>query len=220
MENCVLNGKAKRPIGLPRCEIVNTTDWNEVAWKNCRFYLSPGEVLMKVMDPEKDKRSSFVNCVLKDLSAAGSTPNLAAKATVSASSQEPGNEAAKAIDQNAATFWKAASASDQWLQLDFTRPTAISEFRIKEDASSSVVRYVIECWDAKDSRWVGCFNGRTIGTDFIAPIVSRTTQKVRLLVMRTNSGNPCIGEFAVYNDTTGEVFNVPVGGVPPARPGK
>jgi len=220
MENCVLNGKAKRPIGLPRCEIVNTTDWNEVAWKNCRFYLSPGEVLMRTMDPEKDKRSSFVNCLLKDLSAACSTPNLAAKATVSASSQEPGNEAAKAIDGNAATAWKATSANDQWLQLDFTRPTAISEFRIKEDASSSVVRYVIECWDAKDSRWVGCFNGRTIGADFIAPIVSRTTQKVRLLVVKTNSGNPCIGEFAVYNDTTGEVFNVPVGGVPPGQAGK
>ena len=220
MENCVLNGKAKRPIGLPRCEIVNTTDWNEVAWKNCRFYLSKGEVLMRTMDPEKDKRSSFVNCLLKDLSAACSTPNLAAKATVSASSQERGNEAAKAIDQNAATFWKAASAKDQWLQLDFTRPTPITEFRIREDASSSVVRYVIEYWDAKDSRWVGCFNGRTIGPDFVAPIVSRTTQKVRLLVMRTTSGNPCISEFAAYNDTTGEIFNVPVGGVPPGRPGK
>ena len=175
---------------------------------------------MRTMDPEKDKRSSFVQCVLKDLSAACSTPNLAAKAKASASSQESGNEAAKAIDGNAATAWKAASATDQWLQLDFTRPTAINEFRIKEDASSSVIRYKIEYWDAKDSRWASCFNGRAIGSDFIAPIVSRTTQKVRLLVMRTNSGNPCIGEFAVYNDTTGEVFNVPVGGVPPARPGK
>jgi len=220
MEKCVLNGKAKRPIGLPRCEIVNTTDWNEVAWKNCRFYLSAGEVLMRTMDPEKDKRASFVNCVLKDLSAACSTANLALKAKASASSQEPGNEAAKVIDGKAATAWKAASATDQWLQLDFAGPITITEFRIREDASSSVTRYVIECWDAKDSRWVGCFNGRTIGADFVAPIVSRNTQKVRLLVMRTNSGNPCISEFEAYNDTTGEIFNVPVGGVPPGRPGK
>jgi len=220
MEKCVLNGKAKRPIGLPRCEIVNTTDWNEVAWKNCRFYLSAGEILMKTMDPEKDKRASFVNCLLKDLSAACSTANLALKAKASASSQEPGNEAAKAIDGKAATGWKATASNDQWLQLDFAGPIAITEFRIREDASSSVIRYVIECWDAKDSRWVGCFNGRTIGADFVAPIVSRNTQKVRLLVMRTNSGNPCISEFEAYNDTTGEIFNVPVGGVPPGRPGK
>jgi hypothetical protein len=225
MENCVLNGKTKRPIGLPRCEIVNTTDWNEVAWKNCRFYLSPGEVLMRVMDPEKDKRSSFVQCVLKNLSDACSTLNLAAKAKVSASSQQAGNEAAKAIDGNAATAWKATSATDQWLQLDFARPTTINEFKINEDASSSVIRYKIEYWDAKDSRWASCFNGfadaaRPIGTAFVAPIVSRTTQKVRLLVMKTKSGNPCISEFAVYNDTTGMVFNVPAGRVPPERPSK
>jgi len=221
MERCVLNGKAMRPMrGVPRCVIWNTTDWNEVTWTNCRFYLSKGEILMKVQDPEKDKKTSFVNCLLKDLSAACSTTNLALKAKASASSQEPGNEAAKAIDGKTATFWKAASATDQWLQLDFARSMPISEFRIREDASSSIIRYVIEYWDAKDSRWRGCFNGRQIGPDFVAPIVGRTTQKVRLVVVQTTSGNPCISEFEAYNDTTGEIFNVPVGGVPPGRPGK
>ena len=203
MENCVLNGKARRPIGLPRCEILNTTDWNEVTWKNCRFYLSEGEALMRVMDPEKEKRSTFVDCVVKKLRDACSTPNLAARAAASASSQEAGSEAAKAIDRSATTSWKATASTDQWLQLDFGRPTAISEFRIREDASSSVVRYVIQCWDAKASRWVGCFNGRTIGPDFMAPIVSRRTRKVRLLVMRTESGNPAISSFGTYYDTTG-----------------
>jgi len=202
MENCVLNGKAKRPIGLPRCEIINTTDWNAVLWKNCRFYLSKGEVLMKVMDPEREKKSIFVGCVAKSLGKACSTRNLAARATASASSQEAGSEAAKAIDRSATTSWKATASTDQWLQLDFARPTAISEFRIREDASSSVIRYRIECWDAKTSRWVGCFNGRTIGPDFIAPIVSRRTRKVRLRIMRTESGNPGIGSFEAYYDTT------------------
>ncbi|MBE3097301.1 MAG: right-handed parallel beta-helix repeat-containing protein [Planctomycetes bacterium] len=203
MENCVLNGKAKRPIRLPRCEIVNTTDWNEVMWKNCRFYLSKGEVLMAVMDREKEKRSTFVNCGVKNLSDACGTPDLAARATVSASSQEPGYEAAKAIDRNAATAWKAASANDQWLELVFSFPQAVNSFKIKEDASSSITRYVIECWDAKSSRWVGCFNGRAIGPEFMAPIVGRTTKKVRLLIVRTNSGNPAISAFEVYNDTAG-----------------
>ena len=203
MENCVLNGKAKRPIRLPRCEIINTTDWNEAMWKNCRFYLSKGEVLMKVMDPEKEKKSIFVNCRVKNLSDACSTPNLAARAIASASSQAPGNEAAKAIDKNPATCWKAASADDQWLELVFPGPQTVNEFRIKEDPSSSVIRYVIECWDAKAPRWVGCFNGRTIGPDFIAPIVSRTTKKVRLRIMKTDSGNAAISAFEVYNDTTG-----------------
>ena len=202
MENCVLNGKAKRPIGLPRCEIINTTDWNEVTWDKCRFYLSEGEVLMRVMDPEKEKRSTFVDCSVKKLSDACSTQNLAAKAKAMASSEEAGNEASMAIDRKAATFWRAASSNDQWLQLDFAKPTTVNEFRIKEDPSSSVIRYVIECWSDKTSRWVGCFNGRGIGPDFIAPIVSRTTRKVRLSIARPTSGNPCIAEFEAYNDTT------------------
>jgi hypothetical protein len=127
---------------------------------------------------------------------------LVAGSTASASSQAPGNEAAKAIDKNPATCWKAVSADDQWLELAFAGVQAVNEFRIKEDPSSSIIRYVIECWDAKASRWIGCFNGRAIGPDFIAPIVSRTTKKMRLRILKTESGNPAIGAFQVYNDTT------------------
>jgi hypothetical protein len=163
MENCVLNSKSKRPIRLPRCAIVNTTDWNDSTWTKCRFYLSPGEALMRVMDPEKDKRTKFVNCLVKHLSEACSTA------------------------------------------------TTINEFKIKEDPSSSVIRYVIECWDGKTSRWVSCFNGRAIGGEFVAPIVSRSTQRVRLRVMQTNSGNPGIAEFEAYNDAKGMAFKDPTG---------
>lgn len=203
MENCVLNGKAKRPIRLPRCEIINTTDWNEVTWKNCRFYLSKGEALMRVMDPEKEKRTTFVNCRVKQLSDACSTANLAAKANIGASSHQPGHEAARANDRNPATFWKAAASTGQWLELDFGTPTTVSEFRLREAPSSSIVRYVIELWSARRSRWVGCFNGRTIGSDFVAPIVARTIRKARLFILRTTRGAPAIAEFEAYHDTTG-----------------
>jgi len=34
MENCVINGKSKRPIRLPKCAIVSTTGWNDnYKWK-------------------------------------------------------------------------------------------------------------------------------------------------------------------------------------------
>jgi hypothetical protein len=46
----------------------------------------------------------------------------------------------------------------------------------------------------------------------MAPIVSRTTKKVRLRIMRTNSGSPAISAFEVYSDTTG--------GPPRAAPGR
>ncbi|MEI6234380.1 MAG: discoidin domain-containing protein [Planctomycetota bacterium] len=220
MENCVINAKASRhnENRMPKSAIINTTDWNEVTWKDCRFYLSKGEILMRVMDPEKDKKSSFVNCVLKDLSAACSTPKLAAK--LSASSAVAGSDAAKAGDADPASAWKASASEGQWLQLDFGKPTMVNEFRIKEGADSSIARYVIECWDDKGMKWVGCFNGAGIGADFVAPIVSRTTQKARLSIVRTNKDNPAIGTFEAYNDTSGEVLNVPLGGVAPARVGK
>jgi formylglycine-generating enzyme required for sulfatase activity len=213
MENCVLNGKTKRPIGLPRCEIVNTTDWTESTWNECRFYLSNGEALMRVMDPEKDKKTSFHNCLVKHLSDACSTPNLAAKAKITASTQVTGNEAAKVQDAEPATTWKAQGDTDEWVQIEFPVPTTVNEFKIKEDPSSSIRRYVIECWDDEQGRWVGCFNGMNIGAEFIAPIVSRTMTKARLFVRQTREGSPAIAEFEAYNDTTSKLSHDLLGNV-------
>ena len=211
MENCVINGKSKRPI-QPRVKaaILNTTDWTEAAWKKCRFYLSKGEGIMAVMDPEfvkdksgkktnqRDQRSTFTDCFVKDLSAACLSPKHPAKQTSSA----PG-----------------ASAEDQWVQLDFGQPVAINEFKLKEE-SPSISRYVIQCWDEKKAQWVGCFNGAGIGAEFVAPIVSRTTSKARVLVIRANNDKFALSAFEAYNDSPGEVLNVPMGGVPPNRVGK
>ena len=199
LENCVFNGKATRVAenGYPKVEIMNCSAANRVTLKECRFYLREGERLT-----QDTGGLTFTNCVVKPLIKACSTPNLAVAAKVSASSSAPGHEPSVAIDEKAATGWKAASSPDQWLQLDFGRPQTINEFRIREDPSSSVVRYVIQCWDDKAAKWIGCFNGLTIGADFIAPIVSRTTSKVRLFIKKTSSGNPTIAEFDAYNDTT------------------
>ena len=216
MENCVINGKSKRPIGLPRCAIVNTTDWNESTWTNCRFYLSKGEALMRVMDPEKDKKTTFATCLIKDLSRACSTPNLANKATGTASS----GTASHAIDGTLETVWQPASSKDEWLQINFKEPTKINEIKITEHKSSSILRYSIEFWDDVNSCWIGCFTGMRIGTAFVAPIVSRETTKVRLTVVKTENGNPCISAFGVYNDTSGESLNVKRGDQAPNRVGK
>lgn len=64
-----------------------------------------------------------------------------------------------------------------------------------------MTRYVIECWDDRAAAWIGSFNGLTIGPDFIAPIVSRSTSKVRLMILQTAGKVPCISEFEAYNDT-------------------
>ncbi|MEI6675393.1 MAG: Ig-like domain repeat protein [Verrucomicrobiota bacterium] len=215
MENCVLNGKAANPEGrIGKCEIVNSSDLNAATWRNSRFYLSAGEILMKVMDPDNPKRSSFVNCQLKALSAATGSPKLTA--TASALSEGTGNEASKANDGNTATAWTPTSATNQWLQLDFGAPVTVNEFRIKEAAGSAVTRYAIEAWDTGQSRWMSIFNGRTIGSDFVAPVVSRKMQQVRLWITSTGGGNPSIAEFQAYNDIAGWTFSSPTLVSPPA----
>ncbi|MCF7674303.1 MAG: discoidin domain-containing protein [Akkermansiaceae bacterium] len=219
MENCVINGKSRRPIGLPRCAIVNTTDWNQSTWKNCRFYLSPGEALMKVMDPEKDKKTKFVGCEVINLSGACSTPNLALRAKASASSQAGGNEAAKVNDDKTDSAWRAESPAGQWVQLVFPTAQTINEFRIREDPSSSIARYEIQYADAASKKWIGCFNGMAIGEDFIAPVVSRRTRGVRLRVIATKDGNPAIREFSAYH-AAGEAFKDADGTAATSRVGK
>ena len=95
----------------------------------------------------------------------------------------------------------------------------INEFKLKEEAPS-IARYVIQCWDEKKAQWVGCFNGAGIGAEFVAPIVSRTTSKARLLIIRANNDKFALSAFEAYNDSPGEALNVPMGGVPPNRVGK
>jgi hypothetical protein len=166
---------------------------------------------MKVMDPEKDKKTSFLECRVKNLSKACSTPNLALKARTRASTEAADGRASLAIDGKLGTSWKATAASNQWLQIAFPAPTTINEIKLEEDPSSSIYRYAIQCYDDKTSRWVTCFNGRHIKREFVAPIISRRTRSVRLVVMGIKKGSPAIREFGIYNDTTGQVFNDPNG---------
>ncbi len=199
MENCVINGKSKRPLRpRVRAAILNTTDWTEASWKDCRFYLSPGEVLMAVMDPEKDKKSTFTNCFVQDLTAAAKSMKHTAKET----------------------SVPASATEGQSFVLDFGRPVAINEFKLKEDVVSEISRYIIEYWDNKKADWVSCFNGLGIGAEFIAAIVPRTTSKVRLSVLANSKEKAIITAFEAYNDPSGEPLNVAKGTATPNRVGK
>ncbi|MAT47875.1 MAG: hypothetical protein CMO35_10675 [Verrucomicrobiaceae bacterium] len=204
MKNCVINGKSKRPIGLPRCAIVNTTDWNESTWEKCRFYISPGEALMRVMDPEKEKRSKFIDCLVTDLSGACATPNLALAAK--ASSGTGNTSAGNSNDGDLKTSWIGGPGEGEWLQLSFHEPRTINELRIREDPASSITRYQVQYADPVTRTWKSCFNGMHIGGDFIAPIVERRTKGLRLKIIATKKGRPVIREFEAYRGS-GRPFN-------------
>ena len=192
--NCVWNGKSPRS-NLGREEIFNASPGaNTAQFTSFRIYLSAGEARCN-----NETSFTFINGLTRNLSDAGTGTNLALAATaVAASSQQAGYEASKAKDGNASTIWRPASAANEWLELTFASPTLVNEFRLREDSASLIDRYTIQYWDSTSSSWLGCFNGRTMGSNFIAPIVSRTTTKVRLLVTSTTSGTPGIAEFEAY----------------------
>ncbi len=200
MENCVINAKSKRPIQpRVRAAIINTTDWTEATWNICRFYLSKGEGIMAVMDREKDKRSNFKDCFVKNLSAACSSPKHPAKMTEIAA---------------------AASATGPTFLLDFGLPVSINEFKLKEDPASGISRYIIETWDDKKSQWKSCFNGSGIGGEFVCTIVPQTTSKARLRVIANSKERAVLTAFDAHNDPLGDPLNVARGGDTPNRPGK
>ena len=200
MENCVINAKSKRPIQpRVRAAIINTTDWTEATWNKCRFYLSKGEGIMAVMDREKDKRSTFKDCFVKDLSAACSSPKHPAKLTEIAA---------------------AAGATGPTFLLDFGRPVLINEFKLKEDPASGISRYIIEIWDDKKSQWKSCFNGMGIGGDFVCAIVPQTTSKARLRVIANSKEKAVLTAFDAHNDPLGDALNVARGAETPNRAGK
>ena len=200
MENCVINAKSKRPLQpRVRAAIINTTDWTEATWNKCRFYLSKGEGIMAVMDREKDKRSTFKDCFVKNLSTACSSPKHPAKMT---------------------EIIAAAGATGPTFLLDFGRTVSINEFKLKEDPASGISRYIIETWDDKKSQWKSCFNGMGIGGEFVCAIVPQTTSKARLRVIANRKEKTVLTAFDAYNDPPGDPLNVARGGDTPNRPGK
>ncbi|MCE9609222.1 MAG: autotransporter-associated beta strand repeat-containing protein [Chthoniobacter sp.] len=191
--DCVWNGKAALS-NLGREEIFNASPGTATAtFASSIFYLSSG-----VVRCNNNTGMTFTNCLSRNLSDAGTGTNVALATTSSASSQQVGFEAAKGNDGNVSSIWRPASAANEWLELDFAGPTLVNEFRLREEAGSSISRYTVQYWDSATSSWVGCFNGRTMGSNFIAPIVSRTTTKLRLLITATTAGTPGIAEFEAY----------------------
>lgn len=191
--DCVWNGKAANS-NLGRQEIFNASPGTaEATFISSRFYLASG-----VNRSNNDSGFTYTNCLSRNLSDAGTGTNLALTTTGTSSSEQVGFEATNGKDGNTATIWRPSTSANEWLQIEFAGPTLVNEFRLREAAGSSINRYVIQYWDIASSAWLSCFNGRTMGTNFIAPIVGRTTTKFRLSVASTTAGTPGIAEFEAY----------------------
>ncbi|WP_309027299.1 BNR-4 repeat-containing protein [Pelagicoccus enzymogenes] len=118
---------------------------------------------------------------------AGSEEYLVTDATISASSQKPGVEAAFANDGDDTTRWNSNTPGPgQWIQLDFAEEKTISSVRIVE-AFDRIGDYLIEYWDG--SAWQTAATGYDPSDDQTVPLPSIATSKIRFTAVNLKGGS-------------------------------
>jgi len=190
-ENCVFNAKETRQGSSVFCG----NEGNTAVIRNSRFYLAEGE---KMQPPGEFKFENGVE-IRKASDLQGKVP-LDGKA--SASSFDHRHPVGNATDKDVKTTWRSDSGTStgEWLQLEFDQPKRVDFLILRENAFSSISRFAIQAWDAKTSGWRDCFQGGSIGADFLAVLVPVTTPKIRLYVHRTAYGSPGVNELEVYGE--------------------
>lgn len=117
-------------------------------------------------------------------------------AAVSASSNNA--DAAKVQDNDPTTAWTGASASDQWVRLDFKESRTLEEFLVEQASGSCINNFVLQSWEGW--RWKDIFTSYSpMGPRRFMPVLPVSTSKVRLLIHSTASGAPAIAWFKAFN---------------------
>ncbi len=194
-ENCVFHAKETWPARQESRgnQVFCGDGGNTATFRQCTFYLADGE---KMAAPAEFQ---FADCT-EVAKAKGFKPGRRLTGKVAASSMSGRHPVGNASDGNPKTTWQSDSgtAAGEWLELDFGTPERVERVILRENAFSSVSRFVIQAWDERTASWRDCLNGSGIGPNFLATPVPVTTQKIRLLIHRTAYGSPAINEFEAY----------------------
>lgn len=165
------------------------TGWNHVRFDNLRIEPSFDEIPQADID-------KYMRIAYKAITASSSWDNY--YSMWSAGGYQP----QKATDGNwSLTRWNAAkgTSSDQWLQVDFDRPTTFNKVIVKQ-FMDRIIKYRIQYLDK--TGWKDAFVGRDLGTMrktiTFGPV---TSKKMRFYIVSTkDNSEPSIWELAVYND--------------------
>lgn len=125
-----------------------------------------------------------------------SGPNVAVAARATASSNT--RQAASVIDGRTSTAWRGASASNQWVQLDFGRAITLDKFVVEQAPGSAINDFVLQYWNGRV--WKDLFTSWSpMGSTRYLPTWGVTTARVRLFITSTAGGAPAISEFRAFN---------------------
>ena len=98
--------------------------------------------------------------------------------------------------------WNAAdnSGGDQWLEVNFGKPTAVNRVVLEENDPYRVTAFRIQYWDG--SRWLDAASGKEIGQTATLSFDRVVTDRLRLYVDSVVNQSVSIREFGVYyNDS-------------------
>lgn len=124
----------------------------------------------------------------------GANAALVAKASASSNRRKAG----KVNDNSTSTVWAGASASNEWVQLDFGANVTLDKFIVEQATGSSINNFILQYWDG--SNWKDIFTSWSpMGATRYMPTWTVSTSKVRLYVNSTASGVPSISEFKAFN---------------------
>lgn len=132
----------------------------------------------------------------EDITPGGSSTNYSLSAAATASSQQGGNTAPKAIDGASNTKWKSTVNNGSWLKLDFTNPISFNKIVYDgKQISSYVIQY------SNDDVTFTPVSGKVeapVGT------VSFNQVTARYLRFSINGNKPEVNELETYN-TSGSI---------------
>ncbi|XCF05466.1 family 78 glycoside hydrolase catalytic domain [Tamlana crocina] len=104
-------------------------------------------------------------------------------------------EAFRANDESLETYWKSASTTNEWLEVEWFKPQTFNKIVVSENGLN-ITNYQLQFWDG--SQWKGITNGTLCGANKVHEFDEVTSNKCRLFInqAKTKVG---ISEIQVFN---------------------
>ena len=190
-DNVFLNAAVNPTAATYNCTFL-LSDGNTGTITNNRIYYRSGVPVYGGSACPGVSRTGNTECVI-ETEVRGT--NLASGAAASASSNN--GRATNMNDNNPATAWTGAGATDQWVRLDFGTARMLDEFIVEQAVGSSISNFVLQYWDG--ARWKDIFTSYgPLGARKYMPTWTISTTSVRLFIKSTEGGAPSVAEFKAY----------------------
>ncbi|WP_405290874.1 family 78 glycoside hydrolase catalytic domain [Algibacter sp. Ld11] len=104
-------------------------------------------------------------------------------------------EAFRANDENQETHWKASSASNEWIEIEWFKPQTFNKV-IVDEVGNNISNYTIQYLE--NGNWKTIVNDTACGANKNHSFKVVTTSKIRFQILKSKT-KPMISEIKIYN---------------------